>query len=88
LQKDNILIMKLINTEKIKNLLQSKGLKNIDLASYLQLPPSSVSTALNGKRGLSMNYIFDLAEFFEVDAKSLTIENDTKEEPIKSSAVA
>jgi len=70
--------MKLINTQKVKDLLIEKGLKNIDLANHLGVPPSSISAAISSKRNISMNYIFDLAEFFDVEPKSLTYENDTK----------
>ncbi|MCD6433750.1 MAG: helix-turn-helix transcriptional regulator [Sulfurimonas sp.] len=66
-----------INTKKVKDLIKENGLKNVSLANHLGISPSGLSDSLNGKRPLSMNYIFDLANFFNVDAKSLTIENDT-----------
>ena len=74
-----MLIMKLIDTQKVKQLLQSHNKKNKELAEYLGIPSSGVSDALNGKRPLSMNYVFDLSAFFEVDPRSLTYEHCTKQ---------
>lgn len=71
--------MKLVNTKKVKELLEKNGKKQIDLAQFLELPASGLSDSLNGKRPLSMNHIFGLASFFNVDAISLTIDNDTKQ---------
>jgi len=76
--------MKLVNTKKVKKLLEQNGTKQIALAEFLGLPASGLSDSLNGKRPLSMNHIFDLADFFQVDAKSLTVDNDTKHHDDKS----
>ena len=72
-------IMKLIDTQKVKNLLQSHNKKNKELAEYLGIPASGVSDALNGKRPLSMNYVFELGSFFKIEPESLTYENCTKQ---------
>lgn len=76
--------MKLVNTRKVKKLLEQNGIKQIALAEHLGLPASGLSDSLNGKRPLSMNHVFDLADFFKVDAKSLTIDNNTKNHDDKS----
>ena len=71
--------MKLIDTQKVKHLLQSHNKKNKELAEYLGIPAPGVSDALNGKRPLSMNYVFELGSFFDVEPKSLTYEHCTKQ---------
>ena len=77
--------MKKINTKKVKELLIQKNIKQIVLANFLELSASSLSDSLKEKRPLSMNYIFDLAVFFSVDAKSLTLKNDTANQQCKAS---
>lgn len=76
--------MKLINTKKVKDLLIKNNITQRTLSSYLGISPSGLSESLSKERPLSMNYIFDIASFFDVDAISLTIENDTKSNTIES----
>ena len=67
-----------INTEKVKELLEKSGKKQIELANHLNIPNSSITMAFKGERGLSMGHIFELANFFNIKPLSLTIVNDTK----------
>lgn len=71
--------MRTIDTHKIKNLLSKNDKTQLELSKYLKLSASGLSDSINGKRPLSMKYVFDLASFFDVDAISLTIDNDTKQ---------
>ena len=76
--------MKLIDTKKVKDLLKKHNKTQRALSTFLGIPPSGLNESLNKTRPLSMNYVFDIAEFFDVEAKSLTVENDTKTTKTKS----
>ncbi len=71
-----------INIEKVKELLEKSGKRQTDLAKYLRIPLSTVSMSFKGDRNLSMGYVFDIANFFNVKPLSLTIQNDTKSKKI------
>jgi len=68
-----------INTLKVKDLLLKQDKTATELANYLHIPLPSISLALNGDRGISMDYVFAIAKFFKVKAISLTVSNDTKQ---------
>ena len=70
---------RIINTEKIKELLEKNNKRQVDLAKHLHIPLSNMSMALKGDRNLSMGYVFEIASFFNVKPLSLTIQNDTKQ---------
>lgn len=67
-----------INIDKVNSLLSEKNKTATELAIYLDARLPNISNALNNKRAMPMNYIFEIAKFFKVEAKSLTIENNTK----------
>lgn len=64
--------MKKIDINTINQLLDDRNITKSKLSLGIELPLPNLSMALNGKRPLSMNYVFDIANFFNVDAESLT----------------
>lgn len=69
-----------INTNIVKDLLLKSGSTQKELASSIGLQAPSLSYALKGDRQIPMDYIFAIANFFEVEPISLTVSNDTKKQ--------
>lgn len=66
-----------LNTQHIKELLGKKGASQEDFANFLNVKPANISMAFNGKRNISTDYIFDIANYFKVSPYSLVIDNNT-----------
>jgi len=78
--------MRKININKINQLLDSNDSKRTELSKYISMKKSSLSDALNGKRPFPMSYVFEVADFFKVEPKELTIcisENITKKDSLR-----
>jgi len=71
--------MRKINTKKIEELLNKKGTSQKHFAETIGIKEPNVSRAFKGRGDISMNYVFDIANYFKVNPLSLTIENDTKQ---------
>ena len=71
--------MRIINTEKIKELLQKKGTTQKHFSQTVGVKEANISRALKGNGSISMNYVFDIANYFKVSPLSLTIDNNTKQ---------
>ena len=69
-----------INTKKVKELLEKQSKRQVELANYLKIPKTTVSMSLKGDRNFPMGYVFELANFFNVNPLSLTIGNNTKKQ--------
>jgi len=72
-----------INNQTIKNLLVEKQVTQKALADFAKIDEPNLSKALNDDRNISMDYVIDIAKFFEVNPISITVaytnENNTKE---------
>ena len=77
--------MKQINIEKVNDLLRIKNTTQVELVKAIGISASSLNMSLRGIRHLSMNYVFDIAEFFDVPPITLT-EDYTKHAKTKSNA--
>lgn len=64
--------MRKINIRKINDLLESKNIKQLDLAKHISMKESALSSALNEKRPFPMSYIFEVSDFFRINPIELT----------------
>ncbi len=64
-----------ININKINELLLEQNKSKKELANTIDYPESNLCSALNQKqnRTLPMDYLIDIASFFNVEPKALTI---------------
>ncbi len=76
--------METINTEKIKQLLEQKGEKQLFFAKAIGLQPGVVSAAFHGKRELPMRKILKIASYFNVSPFEIVCKNDTAQHQHKS----
>jgi len=76
--------METLNTEKIKQLLEQKGEKQLSFAHATGLQPGVVSAAFHGKRELPMRKILKIASYFNVSPFDLVHKNDTKQSSTKA----
>ena len=76
--------METLNTQKIKQLLEQKGEKQLSFAHATGLQPGVVSAAFHGKRELPMRKILKIATYFNVSPFELVYKNDTRQTPIKT----
>lgn len=67
--------MKKINIKKVSKLLKENSTKQVDLARFIGITTTGLSMALTNRRPLPMNYVFDIASFFNVDPLSLTVDD-------------
>ena len=65
--------MRKIDITKINELLALNNIKQLELSKHILINESALSSALNGKRPFPMSYIFEVAEFFKLNPKDLTI---------------
>ncbi len=65
--------MRKIDIKKINDLLVSNNIKQLELSKHILIKESALSSALNGKRPFPMSYIFEVADFFKLNPKDLTI---------------
>lgn len=78
--------MRKIDIKKINDLLVSNNIKQLELSKYILIKESALSSALNGKRPFPMSYIFEVADFFKLNPKDLTVcvnESITSNETVK-----
>ncbi len=76
--------MRKIDITKINELLALNNIKQLELSKHILINESALSSALNGKRPFPMSYIFEVAEFFKLNPKDLTIcinESITSQQP-------
>ena len=73
------MLMRTINTQRIKELLEKKGTTQKHLSQEIGVKEANISRAIKGNGGISMNYVFDIANYFKVAPLSLTIDNNTKQ---------
>jgi len=62
-----------IKYNRIKAALAEKGKKNIDLATYLNVSPTTVSDWCTNKNQPSVQDLFRIAEFLKIDIRELLI---------------
>lgn len=65
--------MRKIDIKKINDLLVSNNIKQLELSKHILIKESALSSALNGKRPFPMSYIFEVADFFKLNPKDLTL---------------
>lgn len=65
--------MRKIDIKKINDLLVSNNIKQLELSKHILIKESALSSALNGKRPFPMSYVFEVADFFKLNPKDLTI---------------
>ena len=65
--------MRKIDIKKINDLLVSNNIKQLELSKHILIKESALSSALNGKRPFPMSYIFEVADFFDVEPRNITI---------------
>lgn len=78
--------MRKIDIKKINDLLVSNNIKQLELSKHILIKESALSSALNGKRPFPMSYVFEVADFFKLNPKDLTIsvnESITSNETVK-----
>ncbi len=68
-----------ININKINLLLKNNKKTKKELAIFIQCPESNLCAGLSksSKRTLSMDYIIEIAKFFGVEPKDLTVPTNT-----------
>lgn len=61
-----------LNIQLINELMKDKRQK--DLAKFLNMPESNLSSGLNGSRTISMGYVLAIAKFFKMKPSEITME--------------
>jgi transcriptional regulator with XRE-family HTH domain len=77
--KINKIIKKNMSPKKInriREVLEEKGLKNKDLIIHFKIKKETVSRWINNKQQPTLNTLNDLAEFLQVDIRELLYPSD------------
>jgi transcriptional regulator with XRE-family HTH domain len=61
---------------RIREVLEEKGLKNKDLIIHFKIKKETVSRWINNKQQPTLNTLNDLAEFLQVDIRELLYPSD------------
>lgn len=61
---------------RIREVLEEKGLKNKDLIFHFKIKKETVSRWINNKQQPTLNTLNDLAEFLQVDIRELLYPSD------------
>lgn len=61
---------------RIREILEEKGLKNKDLIIHFKIKKETVSRWINNKQQPTLNTLNDLAEFLQVDIRELLYPSD------------
>lgn len=68
--------MSLKKINRIREVLEEKGLKNKDLIIHFKIKKETVSRWINNKQQPTLNTLNDLAEFLQVDIRELLYPSD------------
>ncbi len=60
-----------ISSDNIKLLLVSKNLSIRNIAEELKIPPSTLNDSLKSKKGVSINHLIKIADYFEITVNDL-----------------
>ncbi len=69
---------------RIKAVLAEEGKKNIDLAKKLSVKDTTVSRWVTNDSQPSIERLFEIADFLEVDVRTLLVSNKPKNKPTES----